>query len=58
MFPYSPAGWRWPVVSPVAVDDRCVNEGGTRNDGSVCGDRAEENGWCGACWAELAPTPP
>lgn len=39
----------------VAVDERCVNEGAKRGDGTFCKERAEANGWCEACWAGIAP---
>lgn len=42
-------------AAAVEADDRCVNEGGTRLDGSFCRDRAEPNGWCQPCWAEVGP---
>ncbi len=41
--------------NPVAVDDRCVNEGAKRDDGTFCKERAEASGWCRACSAELFP---
>ena len=44
------SGAHWPQV-----DDRCVNEGGLRADGTFCRERAEPNGWCEQCWSELAP---
>jgi hypothetical protein len=53
---YSPSMWAWAQhQSDVAVDDRCVNEGGRRADGALCRERAEANGWCEACWAEVGP---
>ena len=55
---YSPSMWsEWTHVSAnvVAVDDRCVNEGAMRADGTLCRERAEDNGWCEACAAELFP---
>lgn len=67
MISYSPAQWEAfreamalltvDVAPMVAVDDRCVNEGGQRDDGSYCRDKAEANGWCVRCWAELVPAP-
>jgi hypothetical protein len=40
----------------VGIDDRCVNEGAYRADGTVCLAKAGENGCGPPCWAEIAPT--
>lgn len=32
--------------------DRCVNEGA-----EGCTERADESGWCPACWATIVPAP-
>lgn len=56
MISWSPALWAWAQqAESVAVDDRCVNEGAKRADGTFCRERAEPNGWCSACWEEVAP---
>lgn len=66
MFAYSPAQWvamretlarttAGISAPPVGTDDRCVNEGAYRSDGTVCRAKAGENGWCAQCWAEIAP---
>lgn len=58
MIIYSPAMWAWTQqlqADAVAVDERCVNEGAKRSDGSFCREKAEPNGWCEACGAELFP---
>lgn len=56
---FSPSAWAaWAQAvdaNSVAVDERCVNEGGKRLDGSFCREKAEENGWCRACADELFP---
>lgn len=54
---YSPSQWAALSETHIAVDDRCVNFGGKRNDGSFCKGKAEASGWCAECWAELAPEP-
>lgn len=48
-------GWAPMLLNDVPVDARCVNEGAKRADGTFCRERAEENGWCVACWAEIEP---
>ena len=59
MISYSPSAWAaWTQAvsaNAVAVDDRCVNEGALRADGTLCRERAEANGWCSACWSEIVP---
>ena len=34
----------------VPAEDRCVNEGA-----EGCTVRADESGWCSACWATIVP---
>lgn len=54
---YSPSMWAWAQQSSaVPVDSRCVNEGGRRDDGTICRDEAELSGWCKACADELFPS--
>lgn len=59
MILYSPSMWAWAQqqlqAAAVAVDDRSVNEGAWRADGTLCREKAEENGWCQACWSEIVP---
>lgn len=66
MFAYSPSQWQalrealarttGGISAPtVGTDDRCVNEGAYRADGTVCLERAGANGWCPECWEEIAP---
>lgn len=54
---YSPAAWNTFWWGGSVAVDRCVNEGAERADGSECRDRAEANGWCKRCWAEIVPLP-
>ena len=50
------ACYSWAQAQSVEeADNRCVNEGAQRRDGTYCREKAEENGWCSSCWAEIVP---
>lgn len=66
MVSYSPAQWAamqqtiarvtaGMSTPQISVDDRCVNEGARRTDGTTCAAKAEASGWCEQCADELFP---